>query len=320
MSRKLISVVSVLEEKHKAQIRAAAEMNGFEALFFDGPGQARPFLAEAEIVFGHDAELAHITPRLRWLCTPFAGVDQLIGQTVFTSAQAVLTNSSGAYGVTISEHVVLMILEVLRRQAEYGALLRRKEWKRDLPVRSIRGSRITLLGTGDIGKESAKRLRAFDPASLTGVNRSGKNPGSLFGRVFAQDEMETALSGTDILVAALPGTPQTHRLLNARRLSLLPDQALVVNVGRGSAVDQKALEKELRKGRLFAALDVFEQEPIPRDDPIWDCPNLLMTPHVAGNMMLPYTKDRIVSLFLEDFENYCAGRPLKRRVDPARGY
>ena len=103
-------------------------------------------------------------------------------------------------------------------------------------------------------------------------------------------------------------------------LGLLPDQALVVNVGRGSVIDQKALETELRAGRLCAALDVFEQEPLPPDDPLWDCPHLLLMPHVAGNMSLPYTKDRIVELFLEDFDNYCAGRPLKRLVDRERGY
>ena len=109
-------------------------------------------------------------------------------------------------------------------------------------------------------------------------------------------------------------------MLDARRLALLPDQALVINVGRGSVIDQRALEKELRAGRLCAALDVFEQEPLPAEDSLWDCPNLLMAPHVAGNMTLPYTKDRIVALFLEDFENYCDGKPLHRQIDLAKGY
>ena len=80
------------------------------------------------------------------------------------------------------------------------------------------------------------------------------------------------------------------------------------------------MERELRAGRLHAALDVFEQEPLPPDDPLWDCPNLLITPHTAGNMTLAYTIDRIVALFLEDFENYCAGRPLQRQVDLKQGY
>lgn len=109
-------------------------------------------------------------------------------------------------------------------------------------------------------------------------------------------------------------------MLDARRLALLPDGALVVNVGRGSVVDQKALEKELRALRLYAALDVFEEEPLPPSDTLWDCPHLLMAPHVAGNMTLPYTKDRITELFLEDLERYCRGESLLRQVDLRRGY
>ena len=169
---------------------------------------------------------------------------------VFASPDAVLTNSSGAYGVTIAEHIVMCALEMLRRQMDYSAIVRRREWKRDLPVRSIKGSRVILLGTGDIGREAAIRLRAFGPASLVGVNRGGGNPQGLFDRIVLQDALDSVLPETDILVISLPGTPETFHMLGARRLVLLPDQALVINVGRGSVIDQKALEKELRAGRL----------------------------------------------------------------------
>ena len=320
MKRKLVVVTAALNENHRALIRGVAEKNGFEALFFDRSAQALPFLTDAEIIFGQSRTLAKNSPRLRWLCTPSAGVDQFTAPDTFSSPDAVLTNSSGAYGVTIAEHIVMVALEMLRRQLDYSAIVRRREWVRELPVRSIKGSRITLLGTGDIGQEAAVRLRAFDPARLLGVNRSGKNPQELFDRVIPQEQLDAVLPETDILVISLPGTKETRHMLDARRLRLLPDQALVINVGRGTVIDQKALENELREGRLRAALDVFEQEPLPADDPLWNCPNLLIMPHVAGNMTLPYTKDRIVELFLEDFENYCAGRPLKRLVDLKKGY
>ncbi|MBR3108933.1 MAG: D-2-hydroxyacid dehydrogenase [Clostridia bacterium] len=320
MSRKLVAVNPALDECHWKQIRAAAEKHGFEVLCFEKTAQAIPHLHDAEIVFGQSAALAKNSPALRWLCTPSAGVNQFSAPDAFASPDAVLTNSSGAYGVTISEHIVMLALEVLRRQMDYSDIVRRREWRRDLPVRSIKGSRITLLGTGDIGQETAVRLRAFGPASLLGVNRSGNNPRGLFDRVIQQSRLDEALPETDILVISLPGTTETYHMLDSRRLSLLPDRALVINVGRGTVIDQKALEKELRGNRLFAALDVFEQEPLPSDDSLWDCPNLLMAPHVAGNMTLPYTKDRIVALFLEDFENYCAGRPLLRQVDLRKGY
>lgn len=320
MRRKLVTVLSVLSGSHRAQIAEAAEKNGFAALFFDSAAAAMPALAEAEIVFGQSAALAKNSPRLRWLCTPSAGVDQFCGEGVFAASGAVVSNSSGAYGVTIAEHVVMITLEMLRRQPEYSAIVRRREWVRNLPVRSIKGSRIALLGTGDIGRECALRLRAFGPASLTGVNRSGRNPQSLFDRVVPRDRLDSVLPETEILIISLPGTAETFRMLDARRLALLPDHALVVNVGRGTVIQQQALEKELRAGRLQAALDVYEKEPLPAGDTLWDCPNLLMLPHVAGNMTLPYTKDRIVALFLEDFENYCAGRPLLRQVDLEKGY
>ena len=110
-------------------------------------------------------------------------------------------------------------------------------------------------------------------------------------------------------------------LMDARRLALLPEDAFLVNVGRGSTIDQKSLVALMRGGRLSgAALDVFAEEPLPPEDDVWDCPRLLVTPHVAGNMTLRYTLDRIVDMFLEDFENYCEGRPLLQEVDRERGY
>lgn len=320
MSRKLVTTIAALDDSQRAMIASAAERHGFEALFLVSDASALPDHSDAEIVFGNSPLLAGSCPRLRWLCTPSAGINQFMGEGAFASPDAVLTNSSGAYGVTISEHVIMLVLEVFRRQMEYNAIVSRREWARSLPVRSIRGSRIAVLGTGDIGRECAVRLRAFGPASLIGVNRSGRDPGALFDRIVPQDRLDSLLPGTDLMIVTLPGTAETFHMLDARRLAMLPDNALVVNVGRGTVIDQKALEKELRAGRLCAALDVFEQEPLPADDGLWDCPNLLMMPHVAGNMTLPYTRQRIVELFLEDFENYCAGRPLARRADLKKGY
>ena len=320
MERKLVIVLAALEESQRARIREAAARQGFAAQFFESDADALPHLADAEIIFGQSAALAKNAPALRWLCTPSAGVNQFCAPGCFASPDAVLTNSSGAYGVTIAEHVLMVTLEMLRRQTEYRQIVRRREWTRNLPVRSIKNSRVTMLGTGDIGREAALRLRAFGPAALIGVNRSGSNPQDLFDRAVRQDALESALPETDILIISLPGTDETYHMLDARRLTLLPDGALIVNVGRGTVIDQKALEAELRSGRLLAALDVFEREPLPADDPLWDCPNLLITPHTAGNMTLPYTRQRIVDLFLTDFENYCAGKPLARSVDLRKGY
>lgn len=320
MIRKMVAVLPLPEKSLRERLKNAAEAHGFLWKHFTSDEEALPDLKDAEILLGQSAFLAKNAPRVRWICTPSAGIDQFAAPGVFASPDVTLSNSSGAYGVTIAEHVIMAALEMLRRQRDYDEIVRRREWVRNLPVRSLRDARITLLGTGDIGRETAVRLRSFSPASLTGVNRGGKNPDGLFDRILTQDRLREVLPDTDILIASLPGTPETKGMLDREKLALLPDGALLVNVGRGSLLDQRALEAELRAGRLQAALDVFEEEPLPPDASLWDCPNLLITPHTAGNMTLPYTRRRIVELFLEDFENYCAGRPLLRRVDPRRGY
>lgn len=321
MSRSLIVVNPALANRHRAAIKAAAAARGFSARFFADEDAAMPYLADAEIVFGQTAPLAANAPKLRWLCTPSAGVNQFLGPNAFAAPDAALTNSSGAYGTTIAEHIVMVTLELMRRQPEYNAVVARRDWVRTLPIRSIRNSRVTLLGTGNIGQEAAVRLRAFSPASLTGVNRRGGNPGGLFDRVIRQDALDAVLPETDLLIASLPETKETKGLLNADRLALLPEDSFLVNVGRGSLIDQAALERLLRGGHFAgAALDVFETEPLPQQSALWDCPRLLITPHVAGNMTLGYTVDRIVALFLEDFENYCAGLPLRRQVNRELGY
>ena len=320
MDRILVVTIKELSAAHRSGIAEAAKRHGFTARFYDSPDEALSHLADAEIIFGQSVRLAQNAPGLKWLCTPSAGVEHFAVPGAFLNPEAVLTNSSGAYGVTIAEHVVMVTLETLRKQPEYSIIVSERQWRRDLPVRSIKGSRVTMLGTGDIGCEVAKRFRAFEPASLVGFNTLGRNPFGLFDRIVTGDGLDPALSETDILIASLPNTEKTYHLLGKDRLALLPDGALIVNVGRGAVIDEAALEAQLRSRRLYAALDVFETEPLPPDSPLWDCPNLTITPHISGNMTLGYTKDRIVSLFLEDFENYCAGKPLKRKVDLSRGY
>ena len=321
MNRKMVVVLPVLSPKHREQIRLCAASNGFAVSFFAEAQDALPTLADAEIVLGQSELLSRNAPRLRWLCTPSAGVNQFLAPDAFAAPDAMLSNSSGAYGVTIAEHIVMVTLELMRRQAEYNEIVSRRAWRRDLPIRSIHGSRITLLGTGDIGREAAIRLRAFSPQSLIGMNRSGRNPENLFDRIITENELEAVLPETDLLILSLPDTPDTRGILNGHRLALLPRNAFLVNVGRGSAIDQRALEALLRGGHLAgAALDVFEQEPIPAESSLWTCPRLLITPHVAGNMTLDYTVEKIISQFLEDFDRYCEGLPPAHLVDRSLGY
>lgn len=337
MERKLAVIVPNLTEGHKDQIKAAAKRNGCELRFLQTPEEDSAYTNNCEIVFGHWPEIAKTSTALRWIATPFAGVDQFLPpQTqVFANPEALLTNSSGAYGVTIAEHTVMVLLSILRRDPEYRKIIAERGWKRGLAIRSVYGSRITLLGTGDIGQETAKRLRAFEPKSIIGINRSGSNPQNLFdsikiartkgneNRNGGGDEAgdwESVLSETDILIISLPGTKEAFHMLGKEQLAKLPDVAIVINVGRGSVIDQQALTEALQHGRLSAGLDVFEQEPLPQEDPLWAASNVFLTPHTAGNMTLTHTVDRIVEIFTENLDHYIKGEPLSHLVDRKKGY
>jgi len=319
--KKLLVFTPRLTEKNRRDIIAAAESHGYPVVFCDDLAAALSEAADAGIILSAEPALAKAAPALRWMCCAFAGVEPFLAPGAFANPGALLTNSSGAYGVTIAEHIVMVALEIMRRQPDYNRVVAAREWVRDLPIRSIRGSRVTLLGAGDIGREAATRLRSFGPARIVAVNRSGRDAGDWFDQTLPVSALDDILPGTDLLVMSLPGTPESRGIMDGRRLSLLPKDAFLINVGRGNAIDEAALVGLMNGGHLAgAALDVFNAEPLPADSPLWDCPRMLITTHVAGNMTLEYTVDRIVNMFIEDFGRYCEGKPLLRLVDREKGY
>ena len=174
---------------------------------------------------------------------------------------------------------------------------------------------------GEALRACPQHYRAMGAREIRGVRRTKKPADPAFDGVYTHDELDGLLPDTDILVMALPSTPDTVGILSRQRIALLPETAYVVNVGRGTAIDQPALVEAPNAGRLAgAALDVFAREPIPDGDPVWEARNLLITPHISGQMSLGYTRDKNVALFCEDLENYAAGRPLARFVDRRVGY
>ena len=322
MAKKIGVIIDFLNDKYERQLNAAAAKYGYEIEYFPSSAEAVGRVDDCEILYGHcSRKVVKSAKSLKWYCTCWAGVDHFCDESIYQNPDCLLSNSSGAYGTTISEHLIMVCLMLLRRQMEYTEVIRNGGWE-TLPggIRSLHGARITVLGTGDIGTEFARRVRAFHPASLTGVSRSGRANAD-FDAVHPVTELDQLLPETDLLFMSLPSVSDTVNILNADRMELLPKGAYVINVGRGTAIDQDALIKALDSGHLAgAALDVVVPEPLPADHPLRKAKNLLLTPHVAGNMTLGYTCERNVQLFCENLENYAAGRPMHHLVDRRKGY
>ena len=320
--RKIAVYDHFTEEKHRRLIDDTAARCGFAVDYYPNTSVPADKRECYEIIYGDpDPRELKTFPNLKWFCGSFAGVDIYLDEGLYTSPSVMLSNSSGAYGVTIAEHILMVTLMLLRHMPAYCADQAAGRWGKVLPMRSIIGSTITVIGTGDIGTEFARRAKALGAKRIRGVRRTKKAADPAFDEIHTNEELDALLPDTDILVMALPATGETKGLLSAERIALLPERAYVVNVGRGSAVDQNALVAALNAGRIAgAALDVFETEPLPQGDAAWSAKNLLITPHISGQMSLGYTRDRNVELFCEDLENYAAGRPLKRLVNRAVGY
>ena len=323
MAKKIGVIIDFLNPTYEKMINEAAAKHGYEVTYFPSSAAAVGNVDDMEILYGHcSQQVLKSAKNLKWFCCCWAGVDRFCRDDLYNQPDCVLTNASGAYGTTIAEHLIMTSLMLLRRQLEYSEVIREGDW-RVLPggIRSLRGARITMLGSGDIGTEFARRAKAFHPAKITGVRRSAKGGDPAFDEIRTIDELNDILPETDLLVMALPSTPATVGILSRERIALLPKGALVINVGRGTAVDQDALIEALNSEAIGgAALDVVVPEPLPADHPLRAAKNILLTPHVAGNLTLGYTCQRNVELFLEDLDNYAAGLPLKRFVDRKKGY
>ncbi len=318
---KILVINKLLEEKHIELIKKTADSLGATTFFYNDENEIPDENYDADIIYGFAPAIVKTSKKLKWLCVPWAGVDSLMVPGYFANEDCLLTNAAGAYGVSIAEHMIATSLVMMRRLNEFFEETGKGLWLSPRPQKSLKDCRITVLGTGDIGTSFAKRARAFEPAALVGVCRSGKSSAAVYDKVLSVSEFDSILPETDLLAMSLPATPETKGILSRERLELMPQGAYIVNVGRGSAIDEEALADSLESGHLAgAALDVFQTEPLPAGHRLWKTKNLLITPHVAGNLTLPYTKDRNVEMFLEDLKNFTEGKSLHYLVDKKLGY
>jgi phosphoglycerate dehydrogenase-like enzyme len=248
---------------------------------------------------------------VEWVQSSWAGVTPLIRH---ERRDYVLTGIKGVFGPQMSEYVFGYLLahelRILRRRHEQ----KKHHWFREHSG-VLNGKTIGVMGTGSIGGHIARTAKAFNMSAI-GLSRSGE-PAEDFDQVFSVSDLHAFLSKSNYLVSTLPDTAATNSLLDDESLAALPGHAYFVNVGRSNVVDDKALMKALRTGRLAgAALDVFDSEPLPGDSPFWNTPNLSVTAHIAA-ISHPLL---IVPVFVENYRRFVKDQPLNYIVDFDAGY
>jgi glyoxylate/hydroxypyruvate reductase A len=278
-----------------------------------GPGEALGCIEKVRIILSWQIpdDLLRRAKALRWFSSIAAGNEDLVKNPVL-SGSVVLTKAT-VYGEMMAEYVFAFLLYFYRNLPEHLKEQTEKIWKPIRPGR-LRGKRIGILGLGSVGKEIAKRSKAFGMVVL-GMKRT-PGPVESVDQVFGPEDLSRMIPSLDCLVACLPLTSKTHHMLGEQELKLMKEGAILFNIGRGKTIDERAMIDVLKRGRIRAVLDVFETEPLPGESELWHLENVIVTPHVSG-INIP---EEICEEFFKNYERWARGEPLIGMVDRDRGY
>lgn len=280
--------------------------------------------AEADGVDGRlvTAEFLARASRLQWIQAMSAGVDRYLELPAIAAVEGpVLTNLRGAHGPSIADHVFAMLLSLTRDLRHRFAQQARATWDRQgsgAPPRVLHEQTMLVVGLGGIGSEVARRALGFGMRVIATRRTDAPGPAGIT-RIGRPDELLSMLPEADVVVVCVPLTPQTEGLFDARAFAAMKRGACFVNIARGKIVDTEALIAALASGHLAGAcLDVTEPEPLPPTSPLWAMPNVVITPHVAGDAEL--TEVRGDAMLVENLRCFAAGEPLRNVVDKRTGY
>lgn len=294
-----------------------------ELIFTKESGEQKAaVLPEAEVVIGNltEQELAQ-AKRLRWLQIPWSGVDAYSAMAKFPEG-VTITNTTGAFGKVIAEHVIGSMLVFCRTFLPYIRNRQQRLWRDAGPQKTLEGKTVLILGAGDIGTQTAKRLRAFE-MRIIGVRRTAGACPDCYDEMHTLEDLDELLPRADYIVCALPDTEKTRGLFDEKRLLRCKPDAVLVNVGRGSLINSDDLARVMQAGHFWGvSLDVTDPEPLPQDHPLWQLENVLITPHVAGASFgkLAETEDKIIARIADNLDRYLRGEPLMNVVDLSVGY
>jgi phosphoglycerate dehydrogenase-like enzyme len=336
----VVLIASPLEPEHIARIRAVdpriellhdAELLPTPRYVSDhtGPATTRTpeqearfvaMLGRAEVAFDFDRahlrDLAAVAPRLRWVQSTSAGIGQMVRRVGLDKTDIVLTTASGVHARPLADFCLMAMLMFAKDYPRMERDKRAKRWERYCGE-ELTGKTLAIIGLGRIGQEVARHGRRMD-MRVVGMRRSDAVVDGI-DKLYTRDELRAMLAATDFLVLAAPHTPETEGIVGASEIAALKRGAVVINIGRGQLIDEAALIRALQDGHLAgAALDVFEKEPPPPDSPLWDMPNVIISPHSASTVT--QENARITELFCDNLRRYLSGRPLRNVLDAERLY
>lgn len=278
------------------------------------PAEAEPHIADAEILYAWSfpRELLPRAAKLRWAQSMGAGVERLMVPEL--PRRVTVTRVAGIFGPWMAEYVLGWCLWLTQRTELFRAQQRERRWRQADPLR-LHGATLCVVGLGDIGRTIAGAARGFG-MRVVGVSRSGKKVAEA-ECVYKARDIRKPIAAADFVALTVPLTDATRGLIGAAELAAMRPSAWLINVARGPVVDEAALLDALRGKRLGGAvLDVFDEEPLPQDHPLWEFDNVVVTPHISG----PSTPDEIAPIFNDNLRRHLAGRALRYGVDRSRGY
>ncbi|TLD01304.1 D-2-hydroxyacid dehydrogenase [Robinsoniella peoriensis] len=280
----------------------------------------RELVQEANIIIGNvPPEFIEGSANLEWLQLNSAGTDGYCNPGVLAEG-TILTNASGAYGLSIGEFMVGLTFALKKNTALYVRNQINHRWHYESGVSTIMGSTVLVIGLGDIGMEYAKRMKALG-SHVIGVKRRKSEKPEYVDELYYEEDVDRLLGRADIVALSMPAYDKTMGFMSEERFKKMKSSAIILNVGRGSLIDTEVLYRALKEKWIAGAgLDVITPEPFPKDHPLWDLDNLILTPHVSGGYSIPETLERIVGIALENRRRFAVGEPLKNRIDFETGY
>jgi len=309
-------------ERHIAPIKAIAEKYGYDVKFGQDAWAAEPGKAVTEdwyqgceIIFGYpDPPLVAGFKDLKWLQSDADGIEEQL-KPGYLPEHVLFSNATGAYGETIAEHVLTQLLILYKHGMAYFENQKSGRWHIEGRIKMIKGSVVTIVGFGDLGKNIATRIHALG-AVVRGVKRTPAEKPNYLEALYTITDIDKALDGTDVVILSLPGIPSTENIFNRERIFSLKKGSYLINVARSNVWDQDAMCDALRQGHLAGvSTDVAHPEPLPPDSPLWTIPNLIVTPHSAGGLVSDINIDAAVKIFLDNLEAYATGTPMKNLVN-----